>query len=428
MSQIRFTPGQFQKFRATTTVHLGPIGRDLNEDVVVEFDGITLKMEGETFSMPTLKGGVLGGWLVPAADTTTTYMPQPAGIQINAADQTKAQPASRQASVVSQEEQVVGQINARNARPAMPSPQAGRQATAQFVPGRKQLPNGQQVPAWFDETALPPWPNRRDFKSEKDFSLATDEYNAAVIQQIAYGTPIQKPDSFGGNLQSSSDTITGREVGGGKFRVQAMDGQQGSVIGQVKTSSKSALVGADGDPKLREWTGRTDRAAPIDAVRGESAGTLIRDEGAIRNLQAQIGGPPQWQTPTTTVGSAPQAAVIDDGVDPAHIRTAMPTIPQDDLVITVDTSLGEVMGDMAVSTPAPTPGAVVGNAVAQRKTPEESIREIVSTWDKGQHWRARVSEAVDFYGDQPAIIDAICEIESPGIVKRIRAGVAKLGD
>ena len=50
----------------------------------------------------------------------------------------------------------------------------------------------------------------------------------------------------------------------------------------------------------------------------------------------------------------------------------------------------------------------------------------MSPWDTSQHWRNRVSEAVDFYADSPDILEAIYAIESPGIVKRIRSEVSKL--
>jgi len=437
MSQIQFKPGTFLKFRATTTVHLGPIERDLVKDVEVEFDGVTLKMGGETFSMPTLKGGILGGWLVPVADTQSIYRPQPAGVQVHAADSGNRDRQAVHTAVVSHEEQVVGQVGVRR-QPQAPQPTPTRspqtqaaaqhQASAQVVRGRKQLPSGQIVPAWVDESALPPWPNRRDYPSEKEFSFATDEYNNAVIQQIAYNQQLVKPDSFGGQRHNSADDEGGvRKVGGGKYAVHMMDGQQGDVIGHVRTSSKAAAVGAEGDPQLREWTGRTDRPISIDPMHGEPAGTLIRDDGAIRNLQAEVGATPQWETPQVIVGSAPQAPVIDDGVNPSHMNQArrFPVQSGDDLEVTIDTSIGEAMGSQAVSTPALIPGVVIGNA-PQRLDRQAAIQEIVSTWDKSQHWRNRVSEAVDFYADSPDILEAIYAIESPGIVKRIRSEVSKL--
>jgi hypothetical protein len=461
MSQIQFKHGTFHKLRATTTFHLGPIQTDLVKDQEVEFDGITLKMGGESHPMPTLKGAVLGGWLVPVSDTSSTYRAQPAGVQLHQADTTKGDRVAMRTAVITEEEQVVGQVHAPRSVQAAQQPQtapqqpqtaqqqaAGRQAQVQYVPGRKQLPNGQVVPAWFDEGVIPPWPVRKEYKSEAEFSLATDEYNGAVINQIAYGQPIQKPVSMGGERHNSADGSSGRRVGAkGQFTVQAMDSQQGTSIGQVKTSSISAPASYEGDPKLKEYT--NTRGVMVDSQSGavlnsESAGTLIRDQGAIRNLQAQVGGTPQWQNPTVTVGSAPQVAAIDDGVDPAHMRRAsMPVVQHDDLIVTIDRSIGDAMGAGAVSTP--TPGDSLFAAAArppeeavqeltqglkhtgpQRKSPEDSIKEIVATWDKSQHWRARVSEAVECYPDSPAIIDAICAIEGPGIVKRIRSAIANL--
>jgi len=42
-----------------------------------------------------------------------------------------------------------------------------------------------------------------------------------------------------------------------------------------------------------------------------------------------------------------------------------------------------------------------------------------------RHWQKRVQEAVDFYGDWPEALDAICAKESPNVVKQIRSRMAR---
>lgn len=62
---------------------------------------------------------------------------------------------------------------------------------------------------------------------------------------------------------------------------------------------------------------------------------------------------------------------------------------------------------------------------APARQPEaDSLQEIITGWDKTQHWQKRVKEALDFYGDSPNILNAICEIESPGVVKKIKAAMS----
>ncbi len=81
----KFTRGEPLAFRATTQIHLGKIEKYIMEDDVVMFDGQTLDYGGEKHVLPQLRGAVVSGWLVPEADTTTKYVPQPADIKIRPA-------------------------------------------------------------------------------------------------------------------------------------------------------------------------------------------------------------------------------------------------------------------------------------------------------------------------------------------------------
>lgn len=83
---MAFVSGQFQSFRATKTVHLGSIQKDLVAGTIVQFDGQKVRMGDEEKSLPELTAAIRVGWLVPAADTTTTYRPQPAGVEVRKAD------------------------------------------------------------------------------------------------------------------------------------------------------------------------------------------------------------------------------------------------------------------------------------------------------------------------------------------------------
>ena len=82
---MEFKPGEFRKFRTTSNIHLGEISKDIPENTIVEYDGQILKWAGQDFSLPSLRAGIKIGWLVPAEDNVTHYVPQPANVRVRPA-------------------------------------------------------------------------------------------------------------------------------------------------------------------------------------------------------------------------------------------------------------------------------------------------------------------------------------------------------
>lgn len=110
---MQFTKGNFVALRATTKIHLGQIGEDILEDDVIEFDGQTLKMSGHEHKLSALKGAIKAGWFVPATDTTSKYVPKPAGVRIKTSltqEDENAERAEMSVSTINDEERVVGTI------------------------------------------------------------------------------------------------------------------------------------------------------------------------------------------------------------------------------------------------------------------------------------------------------------------------------
>lgn len=86
-NKIQFKRGDFREYRATTTVRLGKLGFPIEEEDVIEFDGMTLRMGGgEEHEVPALKGAIRSGWIVPIEDENAVYRPRPAGIKVHPAD------------------------------------------------------------------------------------------------------------------------------------------------------------------------------------------------------------------------------------------------------------------------------------------------------------------------------------------------------
>jgi hypothetical protein len=112
MASIDFKKGTPLKLRATTQIHLGKVEKYINAGDIVEFDGQTLDLGGgEVHNIPQLRGAVLSGWLVPEADITSVYTPQPADIRIRPAlSADKERGEYMKVEKVEHEERVVGTI------------------------------------------------------------------------------------------------------------------------------------------------------------------------------------------------------------------------------------------------------------------------------------------------------------------------------
>jgi len=63
MSDFTFKKGTFVQLKANSTIHLGRLERNIYEGDIVEFDGLSLKFNGQNTDMPELKAGLKRGWL-----------------------------------------------------------------------------------------------------------------------------------------------------------------------------------------------------------------------------------------------------------------------------------------------------------------------------------------------------------------------------
>jgi len=109
MPEITFVRGTFKEYRSTIKVHVGQIERDLWPDDQIEFDGFVLRVNGETFTVPQLRGGIKAGWLVPIEDQDSVYVPKPAGVEVRPAQDTGSKERMT-IDTVDDEERVVGTV------------------------------------------------------------------------------------------------------------------------------------------------------------------------------------------------------------------------------------------------------------------------------------------------------------------------------
>ena len=111
MPEFQIVAGTFRSFRATVRFHLGKIQQDVMKDDVVEFDGTTLKLGGNTHALPELRSAIKAGWLTPVDSSVGDYVPQSANVKVRPAmDKDKGKSVSTE---VQQDETFVG--NARKA-------------------------------------------------------------------------------------------------------------------------------------------------------------------------------------------------------------------------------------------------------------------------------------------------------------------------
>lgn len=114
MDPIRFRPGQMITFISTKSFALGSTGYNIADGMEVLFDGTNVEVGGNKFTLPTLRGAIRLGWLVPADqyDPDAPMMANPsANIQVRSANdlgQNPMQPARKGAiTTIESDERIV---------------------------------------------------------------------------------------------------------------------------------------------------------------------------------------------------------------------------------------------------------------------------------------------------------------------------------
>lgn len=65
-TQIRFTPGKMERFISTKSFTMGGTNMSVYEGMEILFDGTNVELHGSRFVLPTLRGAIKMGWIVPA--------------------------------------------------------------------------------------------------------------------------------------------------------------------------------------------------------------------------------------------------------------------------------------------------------------------------------------------------------------------------
>jgi len=228
-----FETGIFKPYRATNKIHLGTIQQDIPEGTIVEFDGSILKWGGQTYTVPQLQAGIRAGWLVPAADTTSIYRPQPAGVRVRPAQSAGSERGEpMQMEEASEEEQVVGTV-AGAAERREDARIAGAHQVQRPAPAPAPVQPSPAQPE-FEDAPAPP----EDMDATPPPATATTTISEPVPTEVEYVTPAPPPAP----VSEPHVTKVGRTM-----EVISEDGgdQEAEAVATIRTPAKQRTLITD---------------------------------------------------------------------------------------------------------------------------------------------------------------------------------------
>jgi len=442
MGAAAFKRGEFRSYRATNKIHLGRYETDILANDEFDYDGATVRYSGMEYGVPQLQG-LLGDWFVPVADQTTTYKSKPAGVEVS-----HATPEARERGdkftmdEASEEEAVVG---------TMTEQKQIREAAAAGNTDRLEALRQQ----------------RRDRKTSIGISQASDSNPDAPPPQNADDVD---PEVEAALMEHAEQTyMTARPVHSSGQQAQANPAEQASVaranaINQANIARKTAELEARDPRKTRAEMGGERHDAPDSGGRrvgkggkyalieddsggkvvGEykfSDGAVVGSEGIAGEIKegtnvTKVAGKQPVQVGKPVAMARPGAQVIEDPMhthEPQAVRARQTTqVPREGNVGIDEIRQGGATGDVDEAISGDDladllPGAAVAGQVNRKPpvlTEDQEIAEVLDGWNIRRNWQKRVQEAVDFYGDWPEAIDAICAKESEKVAEQIRNKLA----
>lgn len=348
MIDDNFTAGDFKTFRVLTKIHLGALGRDLDRNAVIGFDGTVLRHGTQDLTFPALRGAIKVGWVVPDSSTISEYTPRPAGIQMGDAVSKGEVRAMRTASVeVSADEQDAGAVQRKIqvSAPATPQKNEGLSADGVIV-GKLKTPS--KFPAV--EIGM----------DDRQIVLGLDSKSRAILEKI--------PPAIAGDLLTDllpNAIGTGRPTPGIAGEEQIIE-----VIPRVLVT-------------------QTVIAPVATEVRGIS--NLITDlQGQITTMSDDIAKIHKMLAKVSPAENSKPKTKVQRGSPPVELPDAQSTPP------------------------------------AVQTSGETQIE--IGAWDMKRHWKARVKNALDLYGGDPAKIGAIMALEVDSVRMGIQHGLTRRAD
>lgn len=452
MSQttVNFERGKFRSFRATNKIHVGKYTLDIAQNDEFAYDGSVVRYAGMEYDVPQLRG-LLGTWYVPAADKTTQYRSQPAGVQVRAATpEGESRGAAFSMGRASEEEAVVGTMaEAQQVRKAASD---GNQQRLDELRAQRRTQAAQRAGIQESNPEAPPPQNadKVDPALEAELMEATEEKyirarpihaegggqtlaateaeqravaeanrkNQEIIARKAAELerldPRKTREEMGGTRHDAPDQGQ-RRVGGGRFGLIRDEQDDGVPVGSYKFSP-GATVGSE------EAARNAALAKPTDVTR-VAAQQPVQVGQAVAQTPNRNAGAMVIDDPMST--HSPQAARARNTT---QVRRGEGNVGIDEIGpggSTGDVDFAASADDLADLLPeAAVAGLGARRAAPPKKTEAEEIQEVIDGWSTKRNWQKRVEEAVEFYGDWPEALEAIYGIESPAVVKQIQSRLA----
>ena len=399
MSDIQFTAGVFQEFRAKVGFHLGRLSHDLKKDTIVQFDGTTLKMDGVVHSYPELRAAIRSEWLSLEGANVEDYIAKSANVKVRGA-------------------------------------KAGSPAASTAVQR--------------DETYIAPATRKPVTATTDGVRLETKTFNSALVKDTegdgrSVGSAVRAKAQTvpqGGAQASASD---GELVGRVKSNVKTAFTLDGSTT--MKALDDGTIVGSEGirgvKPTVRNM-GTSADAQEAQVVGGIK--TPAKRKATVENSNAATQAISKLDnTPRSVLAPKNKAGV--SAVSGDNLEEILPALdPGGQAALVADQKRRERLAAVAKSegkktTPAPTPDAAVAASPAPAKTTKpvktaapKSVEDFIVNgddveiapglrWNKKLHWRIRVKTALT-YKDKPELLNVILAHEVPSVAKIINESLA----
>lgn len=371
-------------YRSTKKIHLpAPEEGAIEEGTIVQWDGKTLTLasgeERKLSNAGSLVAAIKLGWLVPEADTESTYIPRPGGVEVRTAQSTGDARERVAVMTVQDEERDLGTRGAVRRAGNVNAP-SGAAPTGAFV--ERDDDSGRVVGRFANSAKSAPIEIGKD-----DQKVKNKLDNATEVRVERMGTPVR---SATGDVQAArvaedlTDLLPEAVSSGRPAATFNNDGVQVSAGGSPVGGQEEGVVISKIGSAPPEKVEKLDRSAAAleNALRkwAESGETWDGNPVHLGELSVMIKSVLRDLDTTRRKLAAAQSAPVD-----------LPEPPEED-----------------EPAPLPLPG---GNV----------------EWDTTLHWKKREMIALTDYGQDPVALQQILAQEpSAGVQKAIRARLDEL--
>lgn len=424
--QIKFRPGQMVAFISTRGFALGNTGLTIQSEMEVLFDGTNVEVGGQRFTLPTLRGAIKLGWLVPSDQYNPDAPLEPApsaNIQVRSANdlgQNPMQPVKKSSITTVESDERIVMSRGQRATAAMQQ--------TQNVRAQQQQQRGGGV--------------ARSFNGSGGVDVGGAEFGVPVAR--AFQTPARDttkvtPDSVGSAIRqadqvkvqpgegiSESEVLARMDEGERAQYLAEKEARKGDVmsrtVGYVPPQSQTTNLAAYNQPGMQRQASaqpqRAQAAAPQSRVVGQvpQGQRVVQTEGF--NVALSTGGGTEIADPTGMGGRVHESNVEAEGITFKNTngpKRAFPnmtqTSPQPEGVLVTHQMPAEEATQSRIEKD--------GTADARKSIAKTLCRDFPDEYSFSDHWKRRLAMIRLNYEGRFDVIRAIFAAESDDFKKVI---------